>query len=199
MERGSAGRHRPAKTRRHWNAGRLADRVFRPGCRRCNPLGDQPTNPSEAYQKHQFRDAGESLSPTRVAGHFQQNKTGTRCGRRGSQIVLDAGNLRGLSEEVDSSALACVQADGRQGNRSRKMAQESLFSEHRRPASAGQQGQDQKHHERDLFSCYPMGMDGEESNHERSPERETAESTRCSDSGRDYGTPQGYCPIHSAR
>src|SRR6266852_7097596 len=90
MERGSAGRHHPAKTHRHWNAGRLADRVFRPGCRRCNPLGDQPTNPSKAHQKHQFRDACESLSTTRVAGHFQQNETGTRCGRRRSQIILDA-------------------------------------------------------------------------------------------------------------
>ena len=91
--------------------------VFRPGCCRCNPLGNQPTNPSKAHQEHQFRDACESLSPTRVAGHFQQNETGARCGRRRSQIVLDAGDLRGLSEEVDPSALACVQADGRQGNR----------------------------------------------------------------------------------
>src|ERR1700678_3244228 len=103
----------------------------------------------------------------------------------------DAGDLRGLSEEVDPSALAWVQADGRQGNRSRKMAQESLFSEDRRSASAGQQGQDQKHHERDLFSRDQMGMDGEESNHERSPERETTESTRCSDAGRDHGISQG--------
>ena len=63
--------------------------------------------PQQAHQKHQFRDACESLSPTRVAGHFQQNETGTRCGRRGSQIVLDAGDLRGLFEEVDSSAMAC--------------------------------------------------------------------------------------------
>src|ERR1035438_9256953 len=36
-----------------------------------------------------------------------------------------------------------------------------------------------------------MGMDGEESNHERSPERETAESTRCSDAGGDTGISQG--------
>ena len=88
-------------------------------------------------------------------------------------------------------ALACVQADGRQGNRSRKMAQESLFSEDRRSASAGQQGQDQKHYERDLFSRDQMGMDGEESNHERSAERETTESTGCSDAGRDHGISQG--------
>jgi hypothetical protein len=58
------------------------------------------------------------------------------------------------------------------------------------PASAGQQGQDQKHHERDLFSRDQVGMDGEESNHERSPERETTESTRCSDAGRDHGISQ---------
>src|SRR5208337_2204766 len=140
---------------------------------------------------HQFRDTCESLSSTRVAGHFQQNETRARCGRRRSQIVLDAGHLRGLSEEVDSSALASLQADGCQGNRSRKMAQESLFSEDRRPASAGHKGQDQKHYERDLFSCDQMGMDREESNHERSSERETAESTRCSDAGRDHGISQG--------
>ncbi len=79
----------------------------------------------------------------------------------------------------------------RQGNRSRKMAQESLFSEDGRSASAGQQGEDQKHHERNLFSCDQMGMDREESNHERSSERETAESTRCSDAGRDHGISQG--------
>jgi len=76
-------------------------------------------------------------------------------------------------------------------HRSRKMAQESLFSEDRHSPSAGQQGQDQKHHERDLCSCDQMGMDGEESNHERSPERETTESTRCSDAGRDHGISQG--------
>ncbi len=70
------------------------------------------------------------------------------------------------------------------------MAQESLFSEDR-SASVGQQGQDQKHHERDLFSRDQMGMDGEESNHERSPERETTEGTRCSDAGRDHGISQG--------
>src|SRR5467141_754006 len=54
------------------------------------------------YRQHELPDT------------FNKNETGARCGRRRSQIVLDAGDLRGLSEEVDSSALACVQADGRQ-------------------------------------------------------------------------------------
>ena len=157
MERGSTGRHDPAKTHRHWNAGRLADRVFRPSYRRCNPLGDQPTNPSKAHQKHQFRDTCKSLSPTRVAGHFQQDETGTRCGGRRSQIVLDAGDLRGLFEEVDPPAVARVPVDGRQGDRGGEMAQESLFSENGCSASAGQQGEDQKHHERDSI---PMRSDG---------------------------------------
>ena len=71
------------------------------------------------------------------------------------------------------------------------MAQESLFSENWCSASAGQQGEDQKHHECALFSCDQMGMDREESNHECSPERETAESTRCSDAGRNHGISQG--------
>lgn len=147
--------------------------------------------PQRLIKSISFETLVQSLSSTRVAGHFQQNETGTRCGGRRPQIVLDAGDVRGLSEEVDSSALACVQADGHQGNRRRKMAQESLFSQDRHPTSAGQQGQDQKYHERDLFSCNQMGMDGEESNHERSPERETTESTRCSDAGRDHGISQG--------
>src|SRR5712691_7401053 len=58
-------------------------------------------------------------------------------------------------------------------------------------ASAGQQGEDQKHYECALFSCDQVGVDREESNHECSPERETAESTGRSDSGRNHGIPQG--------
>lgn len=34
-----------------------------------------------------YTGSPESLSPARVAGHFQQNEAGTRCGRRRSQIV----------------------------------------------------------------------------------------------------------------
>src|SRR5579863_1362759 len=123
VERSSAGRSNPAKTYRHWNAGRLANRVCRPSRSRCHPLRDQPTNPSTSHQKHQFRDACKSLSPTRAAGHFQQEQTGARCVGRGSQIVLDAGDLRGLFEEVDSSALACLPVNGHQGNRRGEVAQ----------------------------------------------------------------------------
>ena len=74
--------------------------------------------------------------------------------------------------------MACVQVDGRQGDRRGEMAQESLFSENWCSASAGQQGEDQKHYECPLFSCDQVGVDREESNHKCSPERETAESTR---------------------
>jgi hypothetical protein len=55
----------------------------------------------------------------------------------------------------------------------------------------GHQGEDQKHHECALFTCDQMGMDGEESDYERSPERKTAESTRHSDTGRNHGISQG--------
>src|SRR5258708_22589345 len=178
VERSSAGRSNPAKTHRHWNAGRLANRVCRPSRSRCHPLRDQPTNPSTSHQKHQFRDACKSLSPTRVAGHFQQDQADARRGGRGSQIVLDAGDIRGLFKEVDSPTMARMSIEGHQGNRRGEMAQESLFSENWCYASAGQQGEDQKHHERALFSCDQVGVDREESNHECSPERETAESTR---------------------
>ena len=190
VERSSAGRSNPAKTHRHWNAGRLSNRVCRPSRRRCHPLRDQPTNPSTSHQKHQLRDTCKSLSPTRVAGHFQQDQADARRGGRGSQIVLDAGDLRGLFEEMDSSTMACMSIDGHQGVRRGEMAQESLFSENWCSASAGQQGENQKHHERALFSCDQVGVDREESNHECSPERKTAESTRRSDSGRNHGISQ---------
>ena len=73
----------------------------------------------------------------------------------------------GCLEELDSSALACVQADGRQGDRSRKMAQESLFSKDRRSAARGGGAKISKRRERDLlFAIRNMEMDGEESNHE---------------------------------
>src|SRR6266478_7682536 len=191
VERSSAGRSNPAKTHRHWNAGRLANRVCRPIRSRCHPLRDQPTNPSTSHQKHQFRDACKSLSPTRVAGHFQQDQADARSGGRGSQIVFDAGDLRGLVKEMDSPTMACMSIEGHQGDRRGEMAQESLFSENWCSASAGQQGEDQKHHECTLFSCDQVGVDREESNHECSPERTTAESTRRSDSGRNHGIPQG--------
>src|SRR5713226_4731857 len=191
VERSSAGRSNPAKTHRHRNPGRLANRVCRPSRSRCHPLRDQSTNPSTSHQKHQFRDARKSLSPTRVAGHFQQDQADARCSGRGSQIVLDAGDLRGLFKEVDSPTMACMSIEGHQGDRRGEMAQESLFSENWCSASAGQQGEDQKHYECALFSCDQVGVDREESNHECSPERETAESTRRSDSGRNHGIPQG--------
>ena len=122
---------------------------------------------------------------------FNKTKPGARCGGRRSQIVCDAGDLRGLLEEVDSSPLACLPADGHQGRGRGEMAEESLFSENWRSVGEGQQGQDQKHHERALLPCHPVGMGREESNHERSPELETAKNTRRSDPGRDHGISKG--------
>jgi hypothetical protein len=61
MERGSAGRHHPAKTHRHWNAGRPADRVFRPGCRRSFVIFLE-SHPAFA-QSTSFCTAGVPLRP----------------------------------------------------------------------------------------------------------------------------------------
>jgi hypothetical protein len=99
---GSAGRHHPAKTHRHWDSGRLADRVFRPGCRRCDLLRDQPTNPSKAHQEQLFRDACESLSP---AAHFWnpvERKRGESQGR--------TGNCRATRVSKSPPTFACRQS-----------------------------------------------------------------------------------------
>jgi len=56
------------------------------------------------------------------------------------------------------------------------MAQESLFSENWCSASAGSRAKIRNIMSALLFSCDQVGVDREESNHECSPERETAES-----------------------
>ena len=166
-------------------------RIIRPGCGGRDPLRDQPTNPSTTRQECEFRDPRKSLSPARVAGCVQQNQTGSRCGRRGPKVVFDSGDIRGLFEEIDSSALACLLFGRRQGNRGGKVAQDSLLSKNWCSIGTGQQSEDQKHHECSLFPRDSMGVGRQESNQQSSTERETAECTRRFDSGRDRGIPEG--------
>ena len=46
------------------------------------------------------------------------------------------------------------------------------------PLGEGHEGQGQKHHERALLSRHPVGVGGEESHHQRSPERKEAKNPR---------------------
>jgi hypothetical protein len=184
----------PPKTHRYRNAGRLADRIFCPGCCRRNPLRNQPTNPSTTHQEHQCRSSCESLPPTRVAGHLRQDQTDTRSGG-GSQIVFEAGDVRGIFEEVDLTSLAHVPLDGSESGRSGKMVKEPMFCEDRCSTRTRQQSKDPKHYERSLLSRNSLGLGGQKSDHERSPKRETAEVPRRSNPGRDHGIPQGI--VHS--
>jgi hypothetical protein len=113
------------------------------------------------------------------------------------QVLLDAGDLRGLFEEMDSSSLARVPLNGSKSGRSGKMVKEPLLSEERRSTRTWQQGKKPKHHECALFSRNSLGVGGQEPDHQRSPERETEEVTRRSNPARDHGIPQGI--VHPLR
>jgi integrase len=65
VERDSIGRSNPAKAHRHWNAGRLAERVSRPSCGRYNPLRDQPTNPQRLIKTISFET---------LVNHYRQHE-----------------------------------------------------------------------------------------------------------------------------
>jgi hypothetical protein len=104
-------------------------RVKSPSRGGCAPLRNQPKNPSATAQEHHGGNAGEPLSPARTAGCLRQEESEAGCNRRGFQVVCDAGNLRGLSQEMDSSQVANVSVAGHQGCGSRKMAEDALLSQ----------------------------------------------------------------------
>jgi len=133
----------------------------------------------------------ESLDRSEQEYAVKRLEANTRCCGRRSQILLDAGDLRGLSAEMDSSALASLPADGREGCGSGEMAEEPLLSENRDSTGTWQQSENPKHYECALFPRDALGMGGQESHHQRSSECKTAEVARHSDAGRDHGIPQG--------
>jgi hypothetical protein len=118
---------------------------------------------------------------------IQQDQAGTRCSGRRSQIVRDSGDVRGLSQEVDTSALGRVPFGGCQSRRSREMAQDTLLQEDRHTSCSRKQGKDSQHHECALLARYSVGVGGQESNHQRSSKRKTAKGTGHSDAGGDCG------------
>ena len=59
---------------------------------------------------------------------------------------------------MDSSSLARLSFGGCQGSRSGEVAQESVLSQNWCSAGTGQQGEDQKHHERSLFARNSVGV-----------------------------------------
>ena len=191
MARGSSGWLHPTKTHRDWHNGRISHRVSRPGSGRCAPLKHQQTNSSSIDPEHHLGDACGTLLPTRVAGHLQQNETGTGCGRRLSQVIRYPGDLRRVFEEMDRSALGLLPLDGGQGRRHGDLAQGTLLRKDRHPACTRKQGQDPQHHERSLFPCDSLGMGRPKSNHQRSPERQTPKGPGRPNAGRDCGNPQG--------
>lgn len=178
MARGSSGWIHPTKTHRHWHIGRISHRVSRPRSGRCAPLKHQQTNSSSTNPEHHFGDACETLLSTRVAGHLQQNETGTGCGRRLSQVVRHTGDLRWVFEEMDRSAVEFLPLDRRQSRRGGDLAQSTLLPEDGHPACTREQGQNPQHHECSLFSRDSMGMGRPKSDHQRSPERQTPKRPR---------------------
>ena len=64
--------------------------------------------PQQLVKNDQLRNPCKTLPTTRTAGCVRQDQTRARGCGRGPQVVFDSGDIRGLFEEVDSSALACL-------------------------------------------------------------------------------------------
>ena len=97
---------------------------------------------------------------------------------------MGAKENRGTSAEEQASCTMAISVH------SGEVAQESVLSQNWCSVGPGQQGKDQKHHERSLFPRNSVGVGGQESNYQRSTERETAECTGRFDSGGNHGIPQ---------
>ena len=88
---------------------------------------------------------------------------------------------------MDPPALGCLPLGRCQSRGSRKMAEDSLLQKDRPYARTGEQGENSQHHECALLTRYSMGVDGQQSNHQRPSKCKAAEGTRCSDARGDCG------------
>ena len=164
-----------------WEFGRVPKRIKSTSGGGRSSLNHQRKNPSSAVEGDQHCNSRSTLSRTRDAGHFRQEASKHRNGlraRRRAQVLFDAGDLRGLPEKVGCAEMGILPARGCESSPGGTVAENC-------PSSTGQQGEDEKHHERLVQPCHTVGMDGQESNHASSPERQTLEHSNRSISGRD--------------
>ena len=164
-----------------WKLGRIPKRVQGPSGSGCSSLNHQRTNPSSAVEGDHHCDSRSTLSRTRDAGRFLQKASAYRDSlraRRRTQVLFDAGNLRGLPEKVDCAEMGFLPARRCQSSPGGTVVEN-------RASGTGQQGQDQKYHERLVQPRDTVGMDGQESNHASSSERQTLQDSDRLVSGRD--------------
>ena len=145
---------------------------------------------AEHYRQRELRpDTVWKTYSTKVTYEGYLNEARPRCRRGGSQIVRNTSDVRGLSQEVDHSAVGRLPIDGCQSRRSRKMAEDTLLQENRHSTRTREQSKDPKHHERALFPRNSMGMGGQEPNNQCSSKCEAPKGSGRSDARGNCGTP----------
>jgi hypothetical protein len=160
--------------------GRVPERVKGSSCGRRSSLNHQRKNPSPTVEGDQHRNSRSTLSRARDARCFLQKASKHRnCvpARRRAQVLFDTRDLRGLLEEVDCAEMGTLPARRCQSSPGGTVVED-------RAVGTWQQGEDQKHHERPVQSRYTVGMDGQESNHASSSERQTLQDSNRIVSGR---------------
>ena len=164
-----------------WEFGRVPKRIKSTSGGGRSSLNHQRENPSSAVEGDQHCNSRSTLSRTRDAGHFLQEASKHRDGlraRRRAQVLFDAGDLRGLPKKMGCAGMGILPARGCESSPGGTVAEDCA-------SGTGQQGEDKKHHERLVQPCHTVGMDGQESNHASSPERQTLEHSNRSIGGRD--------------
>jgi hypothetical protein len=92
------------------------------------------------------------------------------------------GDVRGVSEEMDSATLEKLSAAGREVRPSRAVAETAH-------SSTRQQGENQKYYERLVQSCHSLGMGGSQSNYARTAECDTQKDSSRLDHRANQGVP----------
>lgn len=155
--------------------GGVPERIKGSGCSRRSSLNHQRKTPSATVEGDLHCNSRSTLSRTRVARRFLQEASKHRdCmrARRRAQILFDSGDLRGLLEEVDRPEMGALPARRYQSSPGGTVVEDRAFG-------TWKQGKNQEYHERPIHSRDTVGMDGQESNHRSSSERQALQDSNC--------------------